>query len=64
MSHTKEDELLFAVADCTGHGIPGAFMTLISSTLLDRVKSLDDLSRPYVILNQLDEVLHYFPLCM
>ena len=32
-------------------------MTLISSTLLDRVKSLDDLSRPDVILNQLDELL-------
>ena len=47
----------FVVADCTGHGIPGAFMTLISSTLLDRVKSLDDLSRPDVILNQLDELL-------
>ena len=47
----------FVVADCTGHGIPGAFMTLISSTLLDRVRSLDDLSRPDVILNQLDELL-------
>ena len=32
-------------------------MTLISSTLLDRVKSLDDLSRPDVILNQLDKLL-------
>ena len=52
-----EDWTSFVVADCTGHGIPGAFMTLISSTLLDRVKSLDDLSRPDVILNQLDELL-------
>ena len=32
-------------------------MTLISSTLLDRVRSLDDLSRPDIILNQLDELL-------
>ena len=52
-----DDWTSFVVADCTGHGIPGAFMTLISSTLLDRVKSLDDLSRPDVILNQLDEFL-------
>ena len=52
-----DDWTSFVVADCTGHGIPGAFMTLISSTLLDRVKSLDDLSQPYVILNQLDELL-------
>ena len=53
----KGDWTSFVVADCTGHGIPGAFMTLISSTLLDRVKSLDDLSRPDVILNQLDKLL-------
>ena len=28
--------LLFILADCTGHGVPGAFMTLISSGALDR----------------------------
>ena len=39
-----EDWTSFVVADCTGHGIPGAFMTLISSTLLDRVRSIEDLS--------------------
>ena len=33
----NEDWTSLIVADCTGHGIPGAFMTLISSTLLDRV---------------------------
>ena len=32
-------------------------MTLISSTLLDRVKSMDDLSQPDLILNQLDKLL-------
>ena len=45
------------MADCTGHGIPGAFMTLISSTLLDRISSLKDLSHPDAILNDLDEFL-------
>ena len=45
------------VADCTGHGIPGAFMTLISSTLLDRISSIKDLSQPDAILNDLDEFL-------
>ena len=52
-----DDWTSFVVADCTGHGIPGAFMTLISSTLLDRVKSMDDLSKPDLILNQLDKLL-------
>jgi len=52
-----EDWTCFVIADCTGHGIPGAFMTLISSTLLDRIKSIEDLSQPVRILNQLDEFL-------
>ena len=53
----KEDWTSLIVADCTGHGIPGAFMTLISSTLLDRVANLSDLSQPDRILDQLDELL-------
>ena len=53
----KDEWTCFVLADCTGHGIPGAFMTLISSTLLDRIKSLEDLSQPERILNQLDELL-------
>jgi serine phosphatase RsbU (regulator of sigma subunit) len=29
-----DDGLFIAIADCTGHGVPGAFMTLISSSWL------------------------------
>jgi len=53
----QEDWTALVVADCTGHGIPGAFMTLISSTILDRIASLHDLSQPDRILDQLDELL-------
>jgi PAS domain S-box-containing protein len=30
----KDNKTIIAVADCTGHGIPGAFMTALSITLL------------------------------
>ena len=53
----KDGWTCLVVADCTGHGIPGAFMTLISSTLLDRISSIKDLSQPDAILNDLDEFL-------
>ena len=53
----KKGWTCLVVADCTGHGIPGAFMTLISSTLLDRISSIKDLSQPDAILNDLDEFL-------
>ncbi|HAA15724.1 MAG TPA: hypothetical protein DCE41_30050 [Cytophagales bacterium] len=29
------EDLLFAVADCTGHGVPGAMMSLVASNLLN-----------------------------
>lgn len=34
----ERDDLFFiAAADCTGHGVPGAFMSMISSTLINKV---------------------------
>ncbi len=53
----KGDWTCLVVADCTGHGIPGAFMTLISTTLLNRVKEIVDLSHPDLILDSLDFLL-------
>ena len=53
----KGDWTCLVVADCTGHGIPGAFMTLISTTLLNRVKEIVDLSHPDQILDSLDFLL-------
>ena len=53
----KGDWTCLVVADCTGHGIPGAFMTLISTTLLNRVKEIVNLSQPDQILDSLDFLL-------
>ncbi|MFW5658473.1 MAG: SpoIIE family protein phosphatase [Bacteroidota bacterium] len=47
--------LFFAAAvDCTGHGVPGAFMSVISSNLLTDMVRLTDLSDPVEILEHLD----------
>ena len=35
--YKKGNRSYFAVADCTGHGVPGAFMTLISLNLLNSI---------------------------
>lgn len=35
--NTKTERLMFAIADCTGHGVPGAFMSLISINLLNEI---------------------------
>lgn len=44
---------LFAVADCTGHGIPGAFMSMIGNTLLNQIIIERQITQPNEILNQL-----------
>ncbi|HRP61164.1 MAG TPA: SpoIIE family protein phosphatase, partial [Vicingus sp.] len=48
----KDDELLFAVADCTGHGVPGAFMSIISINILNNIIS-DGFVSPEKILHEL-----------
>jgi ligand-binding sensor domain-containing protein/serine phosphatase RsbU (regulator of sigma subunit) len=35
--HATNDLVVFAVGDCTGHGVPGAFMSLISINLLNEI---------------------------
>ena len=53
---TSKDGLLFAAAaDCTGHGVPGALMSMIGTTLLDTIVNERGLSEPAEILHALRE---------
>jgi serine phosphatase RsbU (regulator of sigma subunit) len=53
----KDDKVLFAAVDCTGHGVPGAFMSLVGSNLLNRsVKELQ-ITAPARILDQVNRDL-------
>lgn len=44
----------FAAVDCTGHGVPGAFMSLIGSRLLGEIVNEQRISKPKDILYHLD----------
>ncbi len=46
--------LFVAAVDCTGHGVPGAFMSVISSNLLTDMVRMTTLSDPVEILEHLD----------
>ncbi|MBA3706266.1 MAG: SpoIIE family protein phosphatase, partial [Bacteroidetes bacterium] len=52
--HEQEDNLLLAVADCTGHGVPGAFMSLMGHNLLREIVSSKNNSNPSEILDELN----------
>lgn len=44
-----------AVVDCTGHGVPGALMSIIASQTLDRIVNAYGYTEPKEILLRLDE---------
>ncbi|MBL4655287.1 MAG: SpoIIE family protein phosphatase, partial [Bacteroidia bacterium] len=52
---TKKDKTVIAAVDCTGHGVPGAFMSLIGYTLLNQIVIEENILQPSEILSRLDE---------
>jgi len=50
-----DNKLLAGVFDCTGHGIPGAFMSMLGVTLLNETANRDRIVEPHLILNRLRE---------
>ena len=45
---------IIAAVDCTGHGVPGAFMSLIGYNLLNRIVNEKDITAPEEILLELN----------
>ena len=50
----SDEKFMLVCADSTGHGVPGAFMSMIGSTLLMDIVSRQRISRPSQILKMLD----------
>ena len=48
------DKLLFSVADCTGHGVPGAFLSLIGLEFFRQIVVEREIVRPASILNEMN----------
>lgn len=51
----EHNKMFIAVFDCTGHGVPGAFMSLIGSRLLNKVVNGHRIFAPDEILTELDK---------
>lgn len=49
----EENAVLIAAIDCTGHGVPGAFMSMIGNEQLSKIINEKSISRPDLILNEL-----------
>jgi serine phosphatase RsbU (regulator of sigma subunit) len=51
----RDDYTFFCVADCTGHGVPGAFMSVVGSNALHHAVIELGLNDPDIILHTLDQ---------
>lgn len=58
MVEESDEHLVFSVIDCTGHGVPGAFMSILASSSLQRSLSLVGYSDPGVILSNANRLFH------
>jgi len=49
-----DDKILVAAVDCTGHGVPGAFMSIIGNNALNTAVREEGLTTPSLILDSLN----------
>lgn len=50
-----ENKIIFAVVDCTGHGVPGALMSMIGNSVLNEIILTKKVTSPSMILSQLNK---------
>jgi len=52
-AHGKTEKIIIAAVDCTGHGVPGAFMSLLGINLLNEIVNVRSITQADLILNEL-----------
>lgn len=50
----RDNKLLIAVADCTGHGVPGSLMSMIGYSMLNEIVNVKNVLKPSDILARLN----------
>jgi len=51
---TKKDyKIIYVTADCTGHGVPGGFMSMLGVSFISEIINEHDLTEPALILSRL-----------
>ena len=49
--YSKNDIVYYVTADCTGHGVPGGFMTMLGLSFLDQIITVQNVQDPADVLN-------------
>ena len=53
----KDNKMVLVAADCTGHGVPGAFMSMLGVSFLYEIVNKEGIMQPAQILNMLRELV-------
>jgi serine phosphatase RsbU (regulator of sigma subunit)/tetratricopeptide (TPR) repeat protein len=48
-----EEKIVICVADCTGHGVPGAFMSIMGMDILKEIVFKEYITRPSIVLKRM-----------
>jgi len=51
----REDNVIFTAVDCTGHGVPGAFMSMLGVSFLNKLVNESGIIKPSQLLDSLRE---------
>jgi phosphoserine phosphatase RsbU/P len=49
----RDGKILIIASDCTGHGVPGAFMSMLGDAYLNQIVNTDGITNPDVVLSKL-----------
>ena len=55
ISKISNSEVIYVTADCTGHGVPGGFMSMLGTSFLNEIINEKHVHSPAKILNELRE---------
>ncbi len=50
-------KVVVAVVDCTGHGVPGAFMSMLGDAYLNKIRNVQNIHDPSLILQELHKTI-------
>ncbi|MGB0916816.1 MAG: PP2C family protein-serine/threonine phosphatase [Flavobacteriales bacterium] len=58
MVEESKNHIVFSVIDCTGHGVPGAFMSILASSAIQRSLDLVGHAEPNIVLATANKMFH------
>ncbi len=57
LTETDDNKVLVSAIDCTGHGVPGAFVSIVGHNSINRVVKEFDITQPAAVLDKLNELV-------